>query len=620
MICSVIIYVYMSRKKLSMTRNIENMPSRRRVIWGIWKWLRPFPGAILIMILASLCGAIDSSLRPYLLKILVDQVSGPTSDDIFTQVYYPAVGLILLSIILSVVFRLYGYFVEIKMIPLLRTNIAHRTFGVLLGQGYRFFQNNPAGSLANKTSDLTKDIPELVQIFFDHYLRFFLSLLIAFYALAQVHMQFFMILFMWSMSIIVLVLVVNRNLENLIEEWSAYTTRITGELSDVLFSSLAVRLFARQKSEQLGLYHFLNKATKAERKIQWSYFWIRSIAGLFFILSLIGNLYFLILARQDGLITSGDFVFVLLINAKIGNFLFEIIKDTAQFSKLYGRIAKAFKILYYAPFVSKEPLGAKALIVSPQKGGIIIFQKVQFQSAGLESFTQNIPITIYSGQKVGLVGYAGSGKTTFMNLILRLYEVQSGEILIDGQDISTVTQDSLRAAISMIPKDPTLFHRSLRENIRYGRPDATDEEVEEAAKKAHINGFITRLPTGYSSIVGEKETRLLVGQRQRIAMARAFLKDAPILIIDEASTILDSVTERDMQDSLLKLMQGKTSIVVAHRLFTLRRMDRILVFDQGKIVEEGTHEALLGRAGLYKKLWDSEIGGFIPDLMPEYDG
>ncbi len=211
------------------------------------------------------------------------------------------------------------------------------------------------------------------------------------------------------------------------------------------------------------------------------------------------------------------------------------------------------------------------------------------------------------------MGYSGSGKSTFVNLILRLYDITSGHIYIDDQDIREVTQDSLHKVIGMIPQDPSLFHRSLRENIHYGRPEATDKEVIEAAKHGHAHEFIEALPHGYDSLVGERGVRLSGGQRQRIAIARAILKNAPILILDEATSQLDSVTESYIQDSLWEVMEGKTTIVIAHRLSTLLHMDRILVFDRGKIVADGTHQELLTKGGLYKTLWDAQVGGFLPE-------
>jgi len=217
------------------------------------------------------------------------------------------------------------------------------------------------------------------------------------------------------------------------------------------------------------------------------------------------------------------------------------------------------------------------------------------------------------GQRVGLVGFSGSGKSTFVSLILRLYDPQAGRILIDGHDIRAMTQESLHSQLSLIPQDPNLFHRSLLENIRYGRLEATDEEVVDAARKAHAHDFIRKIKDQYASLVGERGVKLSGGQRQRIAIARVVVKNAPILILDEATSSLDSITEQAIQETLDEVMQGKTVIVVAHRLSTIAHLDRILVFDQGRIVEDGTHTELIALGGAYYQLWSRQAGGFVLD-------
>jgi ATP-binding cassette subfamily B protein len=222
-------------------------------------------------------------------------------------------------------------------------------------------------------------------------------------------------------------------------------------------------------------------------------------------------------------------------------------------------------------------------------------------------------LRIQPGERVGLVGFSGSGKSTFLNLVLRLYDIQGGRILIDGQDIRHVTQDSLRRAISMIAQEPMLFHRSLLENVRYGSLDATDDEVQDAARRAHAHEFIVSLPEGYDSLVGERGVRLSGGQRQRVAIARAVLKNAPIFLLDEATSSLDSVTERHIQESIAHLMEGRTAIVIAHRLSTIAHLDRIVVFHAGEVVEDGTHADLLSRGGHYARMWNMQAGGFLPE-------
>ncbi|MDR2831454.1 MAG: ATP-binding cassette domain-containing protein [Rickettsiales bacterium] len=384
--------------------------------------------------------------------------------------------------------------------------------------------------------------------------------------------------------------------------FSEYGSIITGKMVDVFSNILSVRLFARNNTERLSLSTTCKEATLLEQKIGWVYFLIFCVYGFSYVIVQGFNLYFLIEGRQQGTITVGDFALVMAINTTIVGFLWILTRSLARFVRFWGKITAGLQAILVIPEIQDKP-NVSNLVISKGK---INFDKVHFQYKGTESIFQNKSVTIKPGQKVGLVGYSGSGKSTFVNLILRLYDVQSGKISIDGQDIRNVTQDSLHKNIGMIPQDPSLFHRTLMENIRYGKTNASDDEVIEAAKKAHAHEFILKLPQEYDSLVGERGVKLSGGQRQRIAIARAILKNAPILILDEATSQLDSITESNIQESLWELMQGKTTIVIAHRLSTLLHMDRILVFDQGKIVEDGTHQELLDKNGMYKTLWDAQ--------------
>jgi ATP-binding cassette subfamily B protein len=246
--------------------------------------------------------------------------------------------------------------------------------------------------------------------------------------------------------------------------------------------------------------------------------------------------------------------------------------------------------------------------------GAVSFNNVVFQYSDarstkklLDDFNLDIP----AGQKIGLVGHSGGGKTTITKLILRLMDIQGGSISIDGQNIAEITQESLRQSIAYVPQEPLLFHRTVAQNISYGMPGATQEQIEQSAKLAYAHGFIQTLPDGYNTIVGERGVKLSGGQRQRVAIARAILKDAPILVLDEATSALDSESEVLIQKALQKLMKTKTSIVIAHRLSTVQKMDHIVVVDNGKITEEGAHADLLKKDGVYAKLWAHQSGGFI---------
>ncbi len=242
---------------------------------------------------------------------------------------------------------------------------------------------------------------------------------------------------------------------------------------------------------------------------------------------------------------------------------------------------------------------------------------MHFQYHTQSSGVQDLSLAIRGGEKVALVGPSGAGKSTLTKLLFRFYDVTNGSITIDGQDIRAVSQDSLRHAISLVPQEPILFHRTILENIRYGRPDATEEDVINAAKKARCHEFISRLPDGYTTYVGERGIKLSGGERQRVAIARAILKNAPILVLDEATSSLDSESEALIQEALTELMEGKTTIVIAHRLSTVMQMDRILVLDGGNVVDEGTHAALIERDGLYQSLWNIQAGGFSSHQLAE---
>jgi ATP-binding cassette, subfamily B, bacterial len=284
-------------------------------------------------------------------------------------------------------------------------------------------------------------------------------------------------------------------------------------------------------------------------------------------------------------------------------------RDLRKMNDAYSDAVEMVEILE-SPHEIQDVSNARQLRISK---GAISFNNVSFHFHDEKAVFNNFSLHVGEGKKIALVGPSGAGKSTVTKLILRLFDVKSGSIEIDGQNIASVTQDSLRNAIAFVPQEPILFHRTLMENIRYGRRDATDAEVIEAAKKANCHDFITALPQGYDTYVGERGVKLSGGERQRVAIARAILKDAPILILDEATSSLDSESEVLIQDALSKLMSGKTVLVIAHRLSTIMKMDRIVALDGGAIVEQGTHQELLHKRGLYAGLWQHQAGGFIQD-------
>lgn len=308
-------------------------------------------------------------------------------------------------------------------------------------------------------------------------------------------------------------------------------------------------------------------------------------------------------------VTLGDFTQVGMQSFWLLGFIWFVSYQMTVYAREIGIIGNALSLVRRGHDLVDVP-NARPLVVSQ---GEICFENVTFAYQKNRPVFRGLNLTIPAGENVGLVGFSGSDKTTLVNLMLRFYDIQAGHILIDGQDIAQVTQHSLRTQLAMIPQDPTLFHRSLLENIRYGRLEAIDEEVMHASKLAHCHEFIEKLDHGYQALVGERGIMLSGGQRQRIAIARAILKNAPILILDEATSALDSVTEKLIQESLHGLMQNRTAIVVAHRLSTLSDMDRIIVFHHGQIIEEGTHAELLKAQGHFALLWNMQMDGLLPD-------
>jgi ATP-binding cassette, subfamily B, bacterial len=303
-------------------------------------------------------------------------------------------------------------------------------------------------------------------------------------------------------------------------------------------------------------------------------------------------------------------IFMLAYLQRIGSQLFVLGEIINGYDQAFLDASHMTEMLTQEADVSDKPDAKELSNFQPS----ITFDKISYKyNDGTDNVINNIGLEIPAGQKVGLVGHSGAGKTTITHLLLRFSDVTSGAIKIDGQDIRDVTQESLRKNIAYVPQEPMLFHRTLRENIAYGKPDATDDEIHEAAQKAHAAEFIDKLPNGYDTVVGERGVKLSGGQRQRIAIARAILKDAPILVLDEATSALDSESEKLIQKALWELMKGRTAIVIAHRLSTIQRMDRILVLENGDIAEQGSHKELLRHKGIYHELWSHQSGGFIEE-------
>jgi ABC-type branched-subunit amino acid transport system ATPase component len=368
-------------------------------------------------------------------------------------------------------------------------------------------------------------------------------------------------------------------------------------------------MFTSHRFEKKYLCDQTKKAVISDQNMLWFMLKLRYSLGISCTIMITTIIYYIISLRGQNIITIGQCVLVITLCIAIAEDIWNLTKEFGDVFEQIGSFSQVINLIKNYTITDAD--GAKKLVI---KEPSIKFQNVTFYYQNQNNIFKNKSVKIEAYQKVGLAGFSGSGKTTFTNLIARLFDIESGKILIDGQDIKMVTQDSLRQNISIIPQEPILFHRSIIENIKYGTENATYDEVVSAAKSAYIHDFIIKLPNGYNALCGERGNNLSGGQRQRIIIARALLKNAPILILDEATSSLDNLTENLIQKSLRKLMKGKTVLVIAHRLSTLLHMDRILVFDNGHIVEDGTHNELKTNGKLYQKLWNAQKDGSIAEL------
>lgn len=573
----------------------------------LWDMVKPFRIWAISIALVSLVWAIDLSVRPYLLKIMLDAIAKLPPAHAYEALWGPGLSYLLLTFFVVLMFRWYD-FAWIHLNAPLKRHAGLLLMQRMMRHAHPFYQSHLSGNQANKIQDVMSGIPDLLKMLSDQFLGQLLALIIATATLWTVNVHFALALSAWCTIYIAATLLAAPRAQNLSQQYSERRASVLGAIVDLLTNMVSVRFFTGERKERQILKKKLSSLVQAAQGRDWFFFWLFFFQGLSFVMYQAICMWWLLSGFHQGVISPGDFALILSINIAIVDRLWSLSKDFSKFTELLGSVTQGLSLVY-SPIDIKDKKNAVPLRVT---SGAITFQNVRFQYRGEEPLFQNNSVKIPAGQKVGLVGRSGSGKTTFVNLILRLFEIKAGAITIDDQNIQDVTQESLRAQIAIIPQNPVLFHRSIGENIRYGRHDATDTDVIAASKQALSHPFIKKMPEGYNTMVGERGLKLSGGQRQRIAIARAFLKDAPILILDEATSGLDALTESDIQHSLEALTQGKTTLVIAHRLSTLMSMDRILVFDRGNIVGDGTHKSLLARSPLYKELWNAQVGGFLP--------
>lgn len=560
-------------------------------------------------ILISIIWAINDTIFPYFLKRIVNilPLYENKPEQIYMAVKWILVLLVVFWVAAEILQRIQGI-IQVYTLPRFRADIREAVFTYVQSHSHEYFSSHFSGSIAKRLADLPNCCQTIMEIICFQYITALTGAAIVLYMMWMTKPIFAVIVFLWLAIHIGLTCLFLRYGNELWAQHSDSVSTLNGKIVDAFTNMFNVRLFSRAKYELKYLKRYQKDEIKKAKKAMWLMELTRVGLGLNGLFLIFGIVFLLLYGWEHRWVTVGDFTQVSMQTFWLFGWIWFISYQMTVFARDLGTIRDALTLVSRGHDVVDQKNASHIKI----NQGKIVFENVKFSYKKKRRVFKKLNLIIEPGQKIGLVGFSGSGKSTFVNLILRFYDVQSGRILVDDQDIATVTQDSLRAQIAMIPQDPALFHRSLMENIRYGRLEATDEEVIEAAKLAHANEFIEICDDGYQSLVGERGIKLSGGQRQRISIARAILKNAPILILDEATSSLDTVTEKMIQESLQSLMKGRTTIAIAHRLSTLSNMDRIIVFQKGEIVEEGSKEQLLQMRGYFSKLWNMQTDGFLP--------
>lgn len=595
-----------------MDRTPNKQPTALRTLHFYWQ-VTALQWPIFLMAVLTTLGFVFflSYMNPFVMGLIVDVVGeGRVQPDQVLPVFGPYMAaLIAVNVLGQACSKLQDYFcakVEIRA----NYELATRAFDALSNQSMTFHTNRFGGSLVSQTQKFLSAYTLLMDNFVYAVIPI-VSAAVFTVALLAPLVPAYVALLACLLAVYVLVAYkLYKRILPLNEQTAAAQNALSGELSDSITNILAVKTSGREGYER-GLFDQANRQVKAADS--------RRMRATILRGAVTSTIIVLMMALLVVFVSGGNAWFGISAGTLVMMFTYTY-SLTMQFNRLnqtFQQINRAFGDAHDMTVALDEPRLVADDPNAPDlrvEQGAIDFEDLYFHYADADAservfddFTLHIP----AGQRVGLVGRSGSGKTTLTTLLLRLADIQEGRILVDGQDIAHVAQGSLRRQIAYVPQEPLLFHRTIRENIAYGRPDASEEEIVEAARQANALEFIEKLPHGFDTLTGERGVKLSGGQRQRVAIARAILTDAPILVLDEATSALDSESEKLIQDALENLMRGRTSIVIAHRLSTVASLDRIVVLSNGRIMEDGTHLELVDAGGEYARLWSRQSGSFI---------
>ena len=573
-------------------------------------------GSIGVTVFAGVVSALGGVLEvaaALMLGWVIDAALASEAEGFFGDNVLLLLGVVAFFLILRpILMGFSGLMQSVVVSPALNTLILSRLHRYSLGQAVTFFDDDFAGRIAQKQMQAARAATDLV-VDLIHTVAFALASLVGSVVLLfAIDWRAALLLAVWSVGYIAMIRYFIPRVRARSKERAAKRAMVTGQVVDTITNIKTVKLFAHDDHEDRAAIDAMDAYRAKAVHFGWlssSFrFWLMALGGLLPVI-LVGTTLYL---WTIGAASAGDIAAAGAIALRLAQMTGWVSFTLMGMYANVGEVEDAMHTLSPAHTLRDKP-DAKVLEVN---AGAITLENVSFSYGGGPGGLEAVSLTINPGEKLGIVGASGAGKSTLVALILRLYDTEQGRVLIDGHDVRDVTQESLRRQIGMVTQETAMFNRSAFDNIRYGKPDATEAEVHAAAIQAEAHEFIKDLRdhrgrTGYDAHLGERGVKLSGGQRQRIAIARAILKDAPILVLDEATSALDSEVEASIQTALENIMGDKTVIAIAHRLSTLSQMDRIVVLDGGRIVEEGTHEALLARAGLYARYWNRQSGGFL---------
>lgn len=582
----------------------------RQIVRVYWAHTRPYLWVATVMVALVVAAKVLDVVVPLFYKRFFDLLAGDlpaTSDTLPGLLTGTIVTVLILHLFTWLAWRSFALFSNWFQ-PRVMADLRQTAFDYLHGHSYRFFSNHFTGSLVRRVNRLADSFEALADQMVFNIIPMIVIVagnLIVLWTRSHV---LALILLAWVVLYIVINIAFALWKTRYDSQRAQLDSETTGVLADSLTNAITVKLFTGEVFE-LGLFKNITERLRKMHTFTWNIGdAMEAVQALLMTLIEFVIMYEAVGLWTRGLLTIGDFA---LIQAYLIGLFMVLWNVGRAIRKVYEALANADEMveILNTPHEVKDARGAQPLQVQT---GRIEFSGVYFSFNKTRRVLRDMNLVIKAKEKVALVGPSGAGKSTVTKLLFRFYDVERGKILIGNQNIAKVTQESLRESIALVPQEPILFHRSLMENIRYGRRDASDEEVIEAAKKARAHEFIEETPEGYQTFVGERGVKLSGGERQRVAIARAILKDAPILVLDEATSSLDSESEALIQEALAELMQDKTTIVIAHRLSTIMKMDRIVVIEHGQVVDSGSHAQLLRKeGGIYKKLWEIQAGGFI---------